>query len=226
MGLSDYFGRFWFASEPVFGIVMTLCFLAILRNQALYAFPLLLDRAAAYVVTAAITCCIAWGIVDGIFYVWENHHLAARKNQATNYAKGLSQRDVSLKMVEEDLEDTYVNLLSEDQKKNIYENVVANLSKTESKEKIPIKDDLITIFLDMCLNLGACLVIVVPLILLRNVFGILQLLNLAVVIAIVLMFVIGVWTETRKGLLIKVRKGMIYAVLGVVITLLTYFLGG
>ena len=63
MGLSDYFGRFWFASEPVFGIVMTLCFLAILRNQALYAFPTLIDRAARYVVTAAITCCIAWGIV-------------------------------------------------------------------------------------------------------------------------------------------------------------------
>ena len=175
---------------------------------------------------AAITCCIAWGIVDGIFYVWENHHLAARKNQATNYAKGLKQKDVSLKMVEEDLQDTYVDLLSEDEKKTIYENVVTNLSKIESKEKVPIKDDIITIFLDLSLNLGACLVIVVPLILLSNVLGILQLLNLAVVIAIVLMFIIGVWTETRKGILIKARKGTIYSVLGIVITLLTYFLGG
>ena len=226
MGLSDYFGRFWFASEPVFGIIMTLCFLAILRNQALYAYPLLLDRAAEYVVTAAITCCIAWGIVDGIFYVWENHHLAARKNQITNYAKGLKQSDVSLKMVEEDLQDTYVDVLNEDEKKKIYENVVANLSKAESKEKVPIKDDIITIFLDMSLNLGACLVIIIPLLLLRNVLGIFQLLNLAVIIAVVLMFIIGVWTETRKGLLIKAWKGTLYSVLGIIITLLTYFLGG
>ncbi len=226
MGLSDYFGRFWFASEPVFGIVMTLCFLAILRNQALYAFPTLIDRAARYVVTAAITCCIAWGIVDGIFYVWENHHLAARKNQAANYAKVQKEKDVSLKMVEEDLQDTYIDLLDEDEKKTIYENVVANLSKTESKEKVPLKDDIITIFLDMCLNLGACLVIIFPLILLRNVLVIPQLLNLAVVIAVILMFIIGVWTETRKGLWIKARKGTIYAALGIVITLLTYFLGG
>jgi hypothetical protein len=225
LGLSDYFGRFWFASEPVFGIVMTLCFLAILRNHVLYAYPALLLQAARYVVTAAITCCIAWGIVDGIFYVWENHHLAARKNIAANYARG-QKRDVSLKMVEEDLQDTYIDLLSEDEKKNIYENVITNLSKMASKEKVPIKDDIITIFLDLSLNLGACLFIIFPLVLLHNVLGIAQLVNLAVVIAIVLMFIIGVWTETRKGLLIKARKGTIYAVLGIIITLLTYFLGG
>jgi hypothetical protein len=78
----------------------------------------------------------------------------------------------------------------------------------------------------MCLNLGACLVIVFPLILLRDVLGVAQLVNLAVVIAIVLMFFIGAWTETRKGAWIRARKGIIYAVLGIVITVLTYVLGG
>jgi hypothetical protein len=78
LGLSDYFGRFWFAAEPIFGVVMTLVFLGILRNQALYAYPALLDRVAAMVVGAAISCCIAWGIVDGFFYAWENHALATR----------------------------------------------------------------------------------------------------------------------------------------------------
>ena len=33
-------------------------------------------------------------------------------------------------MVEEDLQDAYIDLLDEDEKKTIYENVVANLSKT------------------------------------------------------------------------------------------------
>lgn len=116
MGLSDYFGRFWFAAEPVFGIVMTLCFLAILRNQALYAYPLLLEKATVLVIGAAITCCIAWGIVDGIFYAWENHSIAARKNIAANYAKDEKQREKSLEMVEEDLEDTYVDFLTEAEK--------------------------------------------------------------------------------------------------------------
>ncbi len=226
MGLSDYFGRFWFAAEPIFGVVMTLCFLAILRNQALYAYPALLDRAAALVVVAAISCCIAWGIVDGFFYVFENHDLTARKNLIANYAKGQKQTDISLKMVEADLEDTHVNVLDEDEKKKLYEKIVANYSKAKSKEKVPTKDSVITIFLDMCLNLGACLVIIFPLILLRNVLAIPQLLNLAVVIAIVLMFIIGFWTETRKSLLVKARKGIIYALLGIFITVLTYVLGG
>ena len=226
MGLSDYFGRFWFAAEPVFGIVMTLCFLAILRNQALYAYPLLLERATVLVIGAAISCCIAWGIVDGIFYAWENHHLTARKNLAANYAKNEKQREKSLKMVEEDLQDTYVDLLTDDEKNNLYEKVIANLSQSTSKEKSPIKDDIITIILDMGLNLGACLVIIFPLILLQNVLAISQLVNLAVVIAIVLMFFIGAWTETRKGVWIRARKGIIYAILGVAITVLTYVLGG
>ena len=136
MGLSDYFGRFWFAAEPVFGIVMTLCFLAILRNQALYAYPLLLERATVLVIGAAISCCIAWGIVDGIFYAWENHHLTARKNLAANYAKNEKQREKSLKMVEEDLQDTYVDLLTDDEKNNLYEKVIANLSQSNIERKI------------------------------------------------------------------------------------------
>ena len=226
MGLSDYFGRFWFAAEPVFGIVMTLCFLAILRNQALYAYPLLLERAVLLVIGAAITCCIAWGIVDGIFYAWENHSIAARKNIAATYAKDEKQRDKSREMVEEDLEDTYVDFLTEAEKKDIYDKVLTKLSESKPKEKVQLKDDAITIFIDMCLNLGACLVIVFPLILLRDVLGLAQLVNLAVVIAIVLMFFIGAWTETRKGAWIRARKGIIYAVLGVVITVLTYVLGG
>jgi hypothetical protein len=78
----------------------------------------------------------------------------------------------------------------------------------------------------MCLNLGACLVIVLPLLLLQNYFSIAQLLNVAVIIAITLLFIIGTWTETRKSLKLKLRKGALYAVLGVIITLLTYFLGG
>jgi hypothetical protein len=226
MGFSDYFGRFWFAAEPVFGVVMTLCFLAILRNQALYAYPALLERAAALVVVAAISCCIAWGIVDGFFYVFENHDLTARKNLIANYAKSRKQTDESLKMVEEDLQDTHVNVLNEDEKKKLYETIVANYSKTQSKEKVPAKKSIVTIILDMCLNLGACLVIIFPLILLRNALAIPQLLDLAVVIAIVLMFIIGFWTEIRKSLLVKARKGIIYSLLGIFITILTYVLGG
>jgi hypothetical protein len=226
VGFSEYFGRFWFAAEPVFSIVMTLCFLAILRNQALYVYPVLLERATTLVIGAAISCCIAWGIVDGIFYAWENHSLVARKNLIANYAKSQNEADKSLKMVEEDLGDTYVDLLTDDEKKTIYAKILANLSETKTKEKVPIKDDLLTIFIDMCLNLGACLAIILPLMLFQSVLGIVQLVNLAVIIAIILMFIIGGWTETRKGIFKKARKGIIYAALGIIITALTYILGG
>jgi hypothetical protein len=222
---SDYFGRFWFAAEPIFGVVMTMVFLSILRNQALYAYPVLLDKVTVSVIWAAITCCIAWGIVDGIFYAWENHSLAAKKNIAVFNLRN-KEKEKSRVIVEEDLDDSLVSILDDDKKSVVYEMVMDSLSSTTEKEKVPIKNDFMTIFLDMCLNLGACLVIVLPLLLLQNYFSIAQLLNLAVLIAIALLFIIGTWTETRKSFKLKVRKGALYAVLGVIITVLTYFLGG
>ncbi len=226
MGFSDYFGRFWFAAEPVFGIVMTLVFLGALRNQILYSNPILLERVITFVFSAAISCCIAWGIVDGIFYAWENHALVTRRNLIADYAKDHKQKDESLKLVKEELQDTSVNLLNENDKNRIYEIVINNVGEVEEKERVPLKDDIMTVFLDFCLNFGACIVIILPLILLRNVLDVRELVSAAVLIAIVLMFVIGVWTETRKGLKLKVKKGFTYSALGIIITLLTYFLGG
>jgi hypothetical protein len=40
------------------------------------------------------------------------------------------------------------------------------------------------------------------------------------------MFIIGVWTQTQKELKLKIRKGVLYASLGVIITVLTFLLGG
>ena len=133
MVFSDYFGRFWFAAEPIFGVIMTLVFLGILRNQAIYAYPNLIDEIATAVIAAAITCCIAWGVVDGIFYAWENHATAARKNLIANYAKDETQRTKSLEMIAEDLEDSHVSLLDDEQKSSVNNMVLANLSEKCSK---------------------------------------------------------------------------------------------
>ena len=41
-----------------------------------------------------------------------------------------------VEMIEEDLEDTYVDLLAETEKNDIYEKVLANLSQSKPKEKV------------------------------------------------------------------------------------------
>jgi VIT1/CCC1 family predicted Fe2+/Mn2+ transporter len=226
MGFSDYFGRFWFAAEPIFGVVMTLVFLGILRNEALYAYPQLLDRVVVAVIEAALSCCIAWGIVDGIFYAWENHSISSRRNLIASYAKDEKQRDKGLGMIAEDLEDSHVSILNDEQKAEIQNMVLSNLSENETKERVPLKDDFMTILLDMGLNLGASLVIMLPIILLRSVIALPESLNIAVITAVILLFLIGVWVETRKSWRFRIRTGTLYAVLGVVISLLTWLLGG
>lgn len=205
---------------------MTLVFLGILNNDAIYTYPELLDKVVIAVILSAISCCIAWGVVDGIFYAWENHSIASRKNLITSYTKDDAMKGKGLEMIAEDLEDGYVSILDNEQKSSVENMVFSRIASTAVKERVPVKDDLATIFLDMGLNVGACLVILLPLILLRNVVAVYDLVNFSFITAIVLMFIIGFWVETRKSWLYKVKKGGLYAMLGFLITLLTWFLGG
>ena len=39
MGFADYLGRFWYSSEPMFGVIMVVCFTSVLR-----AFPDATDK--------------------------------------------------------------------------------------------------------------------------------------------------------------------------------------
>ncbi|MCW4029146.1 MAG: hypothetical protein NWE92_05815 [Candidatus Bathyarchaeota archaeon] len=205
---------------------MTLVFLGILNNDAIYTYPELLDKVVNAVILSAISCCIAWGVVDGIFYAWEQHSLVSRKNLITSYTKNDALKSEGLEMIAEDLEDGYVSILDDTEKSSVGAMVFKRMADYAKKERVPVKDDLATIFLDMGLNLGACLIILLPLILLRNVVAVYDLVNVSFITAIVLMFIIGVWVETRKSWRFKIRKGGLYAMLGFLITLLTWFLGG
>ena len=54
MGLADYLGRFWYSSEPMFGVIMVVCFTSVLR-----AYPDVADQVIGNVLLSALFCCIA-----------------------------------------------------------------------------------------------------------------------------------------------------------------------
>jgi hypothetical protein len=224
LGLSDYFGRFWFSSEPIFGVIMTLALTATLRNPRIWGSPIITDISIIYVIISSIGFCLVWGFTDGLFYVFENYHIIKRKNDMIDYAKLEQKRSLSRKMVQEDLEDSVFNVANEEEKHKIIDNVVANLAQSKHEKHPPYKESAATILIDMGLNGGAALLILMPIILSWFGLYIQTALYLSWITAVVLMFIIGLWVEESPVYAKKLKYGLYYAALALLILALVIFL--
>jgi hypothetical protein len=224
LGLSDYFGRFWFSSEPIFGVIMTLALTATLRNPVIWGSPIITDIAVIYVIASSMGYCLIWGFADGIFYVFENYHLVKRKNDMITYAKSAQKQSHSRRMVEEDLEDSVFSIVNDEDKNRLVEEVVAKLEVSEHKSHPPFKESATIILADMGLNGGAAFVILVPIIL--SLFGLYvqTALILSWIIAVALMFGIGLWVEESPIVAKKLKYGLYYAALALFILALVIIL--
>ncbi len=168
--------------------------------------------------------CLIWGFADGLFYVFENYHTVKRKNDMIDYAKSEEKQILSHAMVEEDLEDSVFNVANEEDKKKIYDNVVANLAQSEHEEHPPYKESAATILIDMGLNGGAALLVLVPIILSWFGLYIQTALYLSWIIAVVLMFIIGLWVEESPVFVKKLKYGLYYAALALFVLVLIIIL--
>jgi hypothetical protein len=220
LGLSDYFGRFWFSSEPIFGIIMTLALTATFRNPKILGIPVITDLAIVYVILSAVGFCLVWGFTDGIFYVLENYNVAKRKNDMIDYAKSDQKRSHSRKMVEEDLEDSVFSVVSDEEKAKLVDNVVATLATSQHEGHPPYKASAATVLIDMGLNVGAALVILVPFMLYWVGLPVQTALYGSWIISVVLMFGIGLWVEESPVWAKKLKYGFYYAALALFILVL------
>ena len=224
MGLSDYFGRFWFSSEPIFGVIMTLAMTATLRNPVIWGSPIVTNIAIIYVIISSMGYCLIWGFADGLFYVFENYNIIKRKNAMIDYAKSTEKRSLSHNMVEEDLEDSVFSLANEEDKKKIYDSVVVNLAQSQHEKHPPYKESATTILIDMGLNGGAALLILVPIILSWFGLYIQTALYLSWITAVVLLFIIGLWVEESPVFSKKLKYGLYYAALALFVLVLIIIL--
>ena len=203
---------------------MTLALTATLRNPVIWGSPIITNIAIIYVIVSSMGYCLIWGFADGLFYVFENYHTIKRKNAMIDYAKSEEKQTLSHDMVKEDLEDSVFNVANEEDKKKIYDQVVANLAQSEHEEQPPYKESAATILIDMGLNGGAALLILVPIILSWFGLYIQTALYLSWIISIVLLFSIGLWVEESPVFAKKLKYGLYYAGLALFVLVLIIIL--
>jgi VIT1/CCC1 family predicted Fe2+/Mn2+ transporter len=216
LALSDYLGKFWFSAEPMFGVIMVVCFTSIFRS-----FPDLSDPIVDRVIQAALACCLAWGLVDGIFYVWEGRFERRRKNRIIKILKGENKTEAAT-MIDSAMNDSYLDYMDEGDRAQAIQKISQNLSK-EEPTKISWKDDLIVIGISILLVVGTALFVVMPFYIIEDLMDALLVSN---ILCIVVLFMLGFYREESESLLRKVVSGQFTALIGVIITVITVMLGG
>jgi hypothetical protein len=218
MGLSDYLGRFWYSSEPMFGVIMVVCFTSVLR-----AFPYASDQVVRTILISALFCCIAWGLVDGIFYAWEAHYELEKKKKLQAQAhKAQGDPKNARELVEDDLGDTIVDLMDEKDKEQIYQIIEKNVFGVDLGS-VSIKEDILTVLIAFSLVVGSSIIVMLPFLWISPATAALKVSNIA---GILLLFVMGFWREEDTRFTKKLITGGFTALVALIITLVTVYLGG
>ena len=217
MGLADYLGRFWYSSEPMFGVIMVVCFTSILR-----AYPIIAEKVIGTVLLSALFCCVAWGLVDGIFYAWEAHYELDRKRKLLALVQAPNDPKEARELVEDDLGDTIVDLMDEKDKEQIYQIVEKNVSGIDLG-RVSIKEDIVTVLIAFGLVVGSSIIVMLPFLLFSPVMTALTISNIT---GIFLLFVMGFWREEDKRITKKLITGGLTALVALIITIVTIVLGG
>lgn len=218
MRIADYIGRYWAGAEVMYGIIITMTFTSILRD-----IPIAPDIVVNKIILAALFCCIAWGIADGLFYLWEREYITRRENQILDLSRSGKTEEPIISLLGEELDDTILRMIPPEQKRLAFGKLIQFLSTVRQRERLIPRDAIIIIFGTFMLSAGASMIVVMPFFLFDNVWQALMLSNCT---GILLLFVVGYSRAKDRSFPSRVMLGFGSSLVGIIIAGITVVLGG
>jgi VIT1/CCC1 family predicted Fe2+/Mn2+ transporter len=218
MPLADYIGRYWTGAEVMYGVIIAMTFTSVLRG-----YPGIFAPVVQRVVFAALFCCIAWGIADGMFYIWERSYLIRQENRIIESSRSGGQRGAALSLIGEQLDDTVLRNIPEGDRVQLYEKLSQFLSGVKKREKMSSREVATILLGTFLLSAGAGVIVVLPFFVIDDVGQALVVSNLT---GILLLFGIGYMRTLDRGFFSKVLYGFGSSLIGVIIAVITIVLGG
>jgi VIT1/CCC1 family predicted Fe2+/Mn2+ transporter len=218
VSLIDYIGRYWAGAEIIYGVIIAMTFTSVLRQS-----PEVLSIVMHRIALTALGCCIAWGIVDGVFYSWERGYLLSQENRIRELSKSEGQKKSAIPLIAEQLDDTILRTIPGDQRLNLYRHLVGYLSRVDVREKMTLRDSLAIVGGTLLRSAGAGLVVVTPFFLMDDARAALWVSNL---LGILILFAVGYIRATDRRPLPRLIYGFGTSLLGIIIVGITVILGG
>jgi len=216
--LADYIGKFWAGAEVMYGIIIAMTFTSILRG-----FPVVLEPILNKVILAALFCCIAWGIADGLFYLWERNYIIRRENKVIEFSKSPQQNESALSLIGEQLDDTILRNIPRENRLQLYEKLTQFLSGVHTRENLTPLQAVTIVLGTFLLSAGAGLIVVFPFFVIPDVQQALIVSNLG---GIFLLFGVGYFRAFDRNLFSKVLFGLGSSMVGIIIAAITVVFGG
>ncbi len=218
MALADYIGKFWAGAEVMYGVIIAMTFTSTLRGV-----PGMLGVVVRHVAATALFCCIAWGIADGLFYLWERNYIIRQENRIIEYSQSARQRESALPLIGEQLDDTILRNVPGKDRLQFYDRLSRTLSGAAVREKVSTREAATILLGTFLMSAGAGAIVVLPFYLLADAAQALTISNLA---GILLLFGIGYLRAFERDFYSRVRFGFGSGLIGIIIAGITVVLGG
>jgi VIT1/CCC1 family predicted Fe2+/Mn2+ transporter len=218
MGLVDYIGRYWAGAEILYGAIIAMTFTSALRE-----IPDVLEFAVMSVVWTALFCCIAWGLADGLFYLWEREYIVRQENRIIASSRSAAGNQAAVAMLGEQLDDSILRNVPRERRAELYEGLSRSLAGAADREKVTAREAGTLVLGTLVRSALAGLVIVAPFFLVDDLELALDASNL---LGILLLFAVGYTRALDRDLASRLVNGLAAAMVGVIIAVITIALGG
>lgn len=218
MRIAGYIGKYWTGAEVMYGIIITMTFTSILRD-----IPIAPDVVVDKIILAALACCIAWGIADGLFYLWERQYITRRENRIMDLSHAETTQESALPLVEEELDDTILRTIPAPERQLLYGKLIRFLATVQTRGRILPGEAATIVIGTFMLSGGTSLIVVTPFFLVENIW---QALVVSNVIGILLLFFVGYFRANDRSFASRVVLGFGSSFIGIIIAGITVALGG
>jgi VIT1/CCC1 family predicted Fe2+/Mn2+ transporter len=220
MPLADYIVKYWAGAEVMYGVIIAMTFTSTLRG---WGYPIFFDLILKKTIVAALACCMAWGIADGLFYLWERRYIIRQENRIIQISKSDQPDESAIPLIEEQLDDTILRNVPRETRQKLYQELARSLSTVHVREKISPHDTTTIIFGTFLRSAAAGIIIVTPFFVINNVGQARIVSNLA---GIFLLFGVGYFRALDENFFSKVLFGLSSSLIGIAIASITIVLGG
>ncbi|MEX2684358.1 MAG: VIT1/CCC1 transporter family protein [Candidatus Sigynarchaeota archaeon] len=207
-------------SEIMFGLIMAMTIIGASRIALISGDEEINGRV---IIAATLGCNIAWGLVDGLMYIFSCLIDRGKYNGLIASVKKEKEEKSALALIDKALDSAIIDDLDEAERKQLCATLYKKLVMKEPGKVRIAMDDVAGAFVCFLLTFFTAFLIVVPFFIPVIALGIKMLLSRLVTLAMLFGIGYAYASHTGKG---KVKTAIVMVVLGLVITAVIMVLGG
>jgi VIT1/CCC1 family predicted Fe2+/Mn2+ transporter len=216
--LADYIGKYWAGAEVMYAVIIAMTFTSVLWNAEFAP-----DFVKENIVQTALACCIAWGFADGLFYIWERKYILNQERQIVSMSKDAGSRQEAVDQVRSQLDDSILRNIEPKKRERLYHGLVNELADVDEVAGLDRGWAIRILSGTIILAAIAGVLILAPIYFLEPLSTAILVSN---ILGIMLLFAVGFNRAYGKPLSLRFVNGGAAAVVGLIIALITTFLGG